>query len=367
MEDKEDNEAGNQLLENIRELLEISKQQKTEVSVLQELKKIIKSEISDTAVNPEISGDIAIKDLTESLSSIKMSHVPKLRVFSKGQNFSRFCERFIEYVCISKIRDPNMYLLFLQNVDDVTHTRLKGVLLTDEQKANAKLFCQEYKQVIYGDEKFSLKYSLLDCKQKSGETISDYVYRLTENADIAYNSDRTKINENCLLIFLRGVRDPHLKMKLSEATLSDFEEAVKLAKKIERVDTLMNKQKDDSSVRRSTSSNREEYKMDNRQKSHNDQRGRPSRYPRPRPDYQNRRYRRGGNHHRYKQCWKCGVIGHVMRFCWKSNNQSLSQPPTNEMTDHAAYNDSRNTADNSMGYGSSDISSYVNNDGNHLN
>ena len=123
----------------------------------------------------------------------------KLRKFTKGENFSRFCERFQEYVYITKIEDINLYVYFLQNVDDETYSTLKSVKLTGSQKGNAELFCNVYKNAIYGE--------VMDCKQQSGKNISDFVYRLCKKANIAY-ADSDIIDENCLLTFMRGIKMP---------------------------------------------------------------------------------------------------------------------------------------------------------------
>ena len=72
---------------------------------------------------------------------MRMSQITKLRKYTKGENFSRFCERFQEYVYITKIEDRNLYMYFLQNVDDKTYSTLKSVKLTVSQKGNAELFC----------------------------------------------------------------------------------------------------------------------------------------------------------------------------------------------------------------------------------
>ena len=112
---------------------------------------------------------------------MRMSQMTKLRKFTKGENFSRFCGRFQEYVYITKIEDRNLYMYFLQNVDDKTYSTLKSVKLTVSQKGSAELFCNVYKNaiLIYGE--------VMDCKQQSGKNISDFVYRLCKkNTNIAY-------------------------------------------------------------------------------------------------------------------------------------------------------------------------------------
>ena len=138
-----------------------------------------------------------------------------------------------------KMKYKNLYIFFLQNVDDETYSTLKSVQLSSQQKQDPTLLCDVYKSTIYGDQSISLKYEVMDCKQKSDEKISDFAYRLREKANIAF-VDSDAINENCLLAFIRGVKEAHIKRKLNESTLTDFDEALKLAKRLERVENMLN-------------------------------------------------------------------------------------------------------------------------------
>ena len=61
--------------------------------------------------------------LSDAFSKMRMSQMTKMRKFTKGENFSRFCGRFQEYVYITKIEDRNLYMYFLQNVDDKTYSK----------------------------------------------------------------------------------------------------------------------------------------------------------------------------------------------------------------------------------------------------
>ena len=129
------------------------------------------SQSSDDS-DSENSGEI--DNLKDVISSIKLSHVSKLSKYSKGENFSRYCDRFLEYIRITRMKDRNLYLHFLQKMDDETYTILKTAKLTTEQKANGKLFVPIYKELIYGSEKTSLRNEVIDCKQNFGESVRDY-------------------------------------------------------------------------------------------------------------------------------------------------------------------------------------------------
>ena len=130
------------------------------------------------------------------------------------------------------------YIFFLQHVDDETYSTLTNVVLTNGEKINPTAFCKKFVTAIYGEEKISLMYQLRECRQTSEETVSHYAYRLREKASVAYTEIAAR-KENCLLAFLRGLRDPQLKRKLNEAKIASFEEAVEQAKRLELVDSML--------------------------------------------------------------------------------------------------------------------------------
>ena len=183
-------------------------------------------------------------NLARIMETLSISRSAKLRKFEKDDNFARFCERFAEYVELTNMDPGNQYPFFLQNVDDRTYSILKSITLTDEQKRDKNQFCALFRRAIYGDEALALKNELRDCKQKLDEKISDYVYRLREKARIAY-PDQDEADENCMLAFLRGVRDNNIRRKLNESTVTNFRNAVKLAKKLERVNTMFDQEQPD--------------------------------------------------------------------------------------------------------------------------
>ena len=233
------------LLREAKALLAKAKEE-TNTTVVEQIKKEMHDMYSDSDSEEESD------KITKALSKIKLSQVTKMRRFQKDENFSRFCERFKEYIYITKMVDDNLYMFFLQNVDDETYSILKTVQLRSGEKKSAELFCPLYKEAIYGDEKLSLKNKLRDCKQKSDENVSHYAYRLRENANIAY-SDPEIGEENYLLAFLRGVKDAQMRRKLNETTLTSFEDALKLAKKLEEVDEMLNDEPEISSILKESS------------------------------------------------------------------------------------------------------------------
>ena len=62
----------------------------------------------------------------KSTTSFKL---PQLDKFKRGDNFSKFCEKFLEYVTLGNMGGDNLPLVFLQLVDDFTKEKLKKIAL----------------------------------------------------------------------------------------------------------------------------------------------------------------------------------------------------------------------------------------------
>ena len=135
----------NEFIEDAKRLIAESKKLLRGKDVLK-----IKEELEDVVLlqTEESEIDDEANKLADAISSVKLSQVSKLSKFSKGENFSRYCDRFLEYIKISRMRDRDLYLYFLQNMDDETYTILKTAKLTPEEKADGKLFVEIYKRII---------------------------------------------------------------------------------------------------------------------------------------------------------------------------------------------------------------------------
>ena len=345
-------------------------------------------------------------EITKSISKVKLTHTPKLRRFLKGENFAQFCERFKEFAYLSKLQDDKLHLYFLQHVDDETYSTLKSVSLSPREQADPELFCDEFKRAVYGEESTTLKAEVLDCKQLSSESVEEYAYRLREKAVVAF-SDIELANQNCLISFVKGVRDPYIGRKLNEEELHDFNEAVKLAKRLEVIERMYGNQKSqDASILKEThvSFSPRDVSEDNRERRSHSRtpsrsrerydRSRSSsrsisreRYPRshssfhrsrndsvnsrnsdrsfssrsrsnPRSSHQRsrsrslsrQRYIPSGRNQPRKRCWHCNRIGHVRRHCWYLSSQYNSpfqrSTTSNQPFNHTSGNESYNETQN---------------------
>ena len=313
---EEKEEKANKLREDAQKLLEAGKQ------IKEELDELFSEEAADRRTDPIVS-------TSRGMASLQLTHINKISKFSNGDNFSRFCERFIEYVYITKMCDKNLYLFFLQNVDDETYSALKMVKLENSAKCDATIFCEIYKNAIYGDESLFLKNEVLNCQQKAAETISQYTYRLREKANIAYLNSEIA-DENCLLAFLRGVKSNNMKIKLNEAFLNNFNEAVKMAKKIERVEGMLGNQPEVVPILKQTgfSDSDPQHEVYYRPKVSSNSTDKYYNYNRDsNRTFNNRYYRNRQNFGRIRPitCWGCGKQNHKLAVCWRRTSNYSRQ------------------------------------------
>ena len=81
----------------------------------------------------------------------------------------------MDYVTLSTIHDDNLYVLFLNMVDDFTLDKLRKVPLSRDQMTDARKFIDLYEKKINPlHEGRTFRSKLADLKQKSGESIEDF-------------------------------------------------------------------------------------------------------------------------------------------------------------------------------------------------
>ena len=235
----------------------------------------------------------------------------------------------------------NMDLLFLQNVDGSTHSDLKlaAATITTAQKRDVDRLCKHFITAMYGEDSISFKNSLLNMKQKTGETIAKYCNRLQEISSMAY-SEHEQAEEACFLALLRGISDSTIRQKLNESTVTTYKEAVRLAKRLESVSNMFEKEPI-SILKNSTESNSRDHSRESSEDRNNSYRGRsPTPYRnRQRSDSRNR-YHSSRNRHRDRSnsrgrrdsrpkrkdskreivCWKCDKKGHYKSECRSNLN-----------------------------------------------
>ena len=165
--------------------------------------------------------------------------LPQLEKFKRGENFSKYCEKFLEYVTLGNISGDNLPLIFFQLVDDFTRERLKKITLSPGQRRDAKQFIEEYiKKMCPPHEGSTFKARLADMIQKpSGETVEEYAYRISDTASRAYTDSESALKEEaCFSVFMKGLTDSELRIKLHENTnIKTFEQALDEATRLETI------------------------------------------------------------------------------------------------------------------------------------
>lgn len=306
--------------------------------------------------------------------SFRVANPSSIKKFEKGDNFAKFCERFMEHITINQISAENSYLVFLQNIqDDNMYTLIKSIQLTPEQKINPEQFIQIFRDRVYGENLLVLRNELHSCTQKKSESVSEYAHRLRDKSSIAYPNNPNQANDDCLIVFLRGLFNPVMKRKVNENIhITDFTSAVKLAKNLENVDKMLTsseRQVDfalacSSSTEKSNANHEENHRVrsstpypqrDRRSSSRSPYRGRTRHRSSSRESdkswsnnqrrYQSRRHSRNRSTSRSysssPDSWKssssrsrskrdfrchfCGKKGHFMKDCYSYNNSSKSK------------------------------------------
>ena len=183
------------------------------------------------------SGNEPVPPTTSGTASFNFK-LPKPEKFKRGQNFSKFCEKFVDYITLSKIKDDNLYILFINMVDDFTSEKLRKIALTPGQRKDARLFIQEYeKKMNPSHEGRTMRSKLADLRQDKNEKAEDLAYRITDIASRAYTESEVALKEEaCFSAFMKGLTDSDLKMKLHENTnIMTFEQAIEEATRLESI------------------------------------------------------------------------------------------------------------------------------------
>ena len=181
--------------------------------------------------------ELSISAVTSALNNFSFSsQLPK---FHKGEDFSMHCARFSEHVALAQILPAQQFPIFLQSIQcDQTYSLIRNSNLSPEEKRDSNLFLESLKNILYGQDRYSNRNILLDSTQSPTETISEFVFRLRQQASIAFSTDRDRGEETCFLVFLRGLHDQQIRRKLNEMNLNSFSTAIREAEHLERVSKM---------------------------------------------------------------------------------------------------------------------------------
>ena len=254
--------------------------------------------------------------------------VPKPANFVHTSNFTRFCERFKQYVMLGNIKGENIHYLFLSmlDLDDVTYAKLEGVKLRDHEARDPNQFCSIYERIIYppGESK-ALRSELAMIKQGANESMESFSFRISEMAAKAYSKVEMR-NEASYTAFIQGIYNIAIKTKVHESDVDNFQDAVKLSQRLERVSKSLHGPTEESAAIFAIKSPSigdtatPEPKNDPINPSGPSYRNNG---PRGQPHHQSQGQNRptatparSGVRNRIR-CHYCGRDNHVMRFCYR--------------------------------------------------
>lgn len=177
----------------------------------------------------------ATSDITEGMRNIKLSlsNFAKPKAFSYGENISTFCDRFLEYVTINKITE-NLDLIFLSLVDNRTHSKLKGVAISADEKASVMKLCEAYQKALSnGLNDTDVMSAIFQLKQGSNESIDDLTYRLDLLASKITDMEQNQLDKFKIGALASAVNNELIKSELRKGSITSYLEAAKMAILIE--------------------------------------------------------------------------------------------------------------------------------------
>ena len=154
-----------------------------------------------------------------------------------GNDFVQFCNRFCDHIELSQISCDDLYLLFLSIVDDQTYLKLSKIILTPDQKKNAREFCKIYKCSYYPQNMSMLIMAdLMAMKHEIDESIQDFAFRIQQLAARLECSDNERQNYCCIVFIKNMSRDIRYELLKSDKKF-EFVELTNFAEKLEQINS----------------------------------------------------------------------------------------------------------------------------------
>ena len=115
----------------------IEDEEKLRVTARQFLTKKEETTIAPEKENKDVVVIEQHRSVPTAVSAMKTSlhfKLPKPEKFVRGQNFAKFCTKFMDYVTLSNISGDNLHILFLNLVDEFTAEKLRKFLYQQNKR-----------------------------------------------------------------------------------------------------------------------------------------------------------------------------------------------------------------------------------------
>ena len=154
--------------------------------------------------------------------------------FVHGDNFHIFCQRFVQYVTLNKL-ETFLDVRFLSLVDNRTHSQLLDAKISDDDKSCPHKLVAAYEKAMYL--RFSdsdIMSELFAIEQKSGETISDLIYKINITTGKSCNLTNAVIEKCKIAALCNAVNDQSIQTELRKSRNLNWKEAVEIVQIMEK-------------------------------------------------------------------------------------------------------------------------------------
>ena len=271
--------------------------------------------------------------------------------YKNGEDFSTYSYRFRIFVEANRTKKSDYSNALLSCVDDITLQKLMPVIenLTDRERQDIRTLLERCRETLYPkSEMRALRQQLTSAKIIQGEgEVEEFAARIRSIVNRAGYTTESDKSEACLNAFLNGLNDDLAdKLYAAPDVENSFEVAVSTARKLEKMRKVRAapatpEQETLSSVFRVAQHSDSRGSRDQHERQHrniersNEQQqvlSHVSNYDRQRnnsepgslPSNSNPQGRAGRRvRTETRSCYRCGVTGHIARFCRSTNPLNL--------------------------------------------